>query len=89
MDRDLLHALAILVPVLHGVGIVAAVHAVMKTRTSQGAIAWAFALICFPYLALPFYFVFGRDRFMGYVTSPISVLRIRRSSRRRFAFVLG
>ena len=63
------HVFAILVPVLHGLGIVTAVHAVMKTRTSQGAIAWAFALITVPYLALPLYWVFGRDRFMGYVNA--------------------
>jgi cardiolipin synthase len=69
IDRDLLHVLAVLLPVLHGLGIVTAVHAVMKTRTSQGAIAWAFALVTLPYLALPLYWVFGRDRFMGYVNA--------------------
>ena len=62
-----LHVLAGLALALHGIGLVTAVHAVMKTRTSQGAIAWAFALITVPYGALPFYWVFGRDRFMGYV----------------------
>lgn len=60
---------AILIPVLHGLGIVTAVHAVMKTRTSQGAIAWAFALITVPYLALPLYWILGRDRFVGYVNA--------------------
>jgi len=69
IGRDFHHLLAILVPVLHGLGIVTAVHAVMKTRTSQGAIAWAGALIVVPYVALPLYWVFGRDRFMGYVTA--------------------
>jgi cardiolipin synthase len=69
IGRDVLHALAILLPVLHGLGIVTAVHAVMKTRTSQGAIAWAGALIVIPYVALPLYLVFGRDRFMGYVNA--------------------
>src|SRR5471030_2395532 len=62
-----LQVLAGLALALHGIGLVTAVHAVMKTRTSQGAIAWAFALITVPYGALPFYWVFGRDRFMGYV----------------------
>ena len=69
IGRNFLHVLAILVPVLHGLGIVTAVHAVMKTRTSQGAIAWAGALIVIPYVALPLYWVFGRDRFMGYVNA--------------------
>lgn len=54
---------------IHAVGVITAGHAVMKTRTSQGAIAWALALIGMPYVALPLYWVFGRDRFMGYVTA--------------------
>lgn len=67
LGRELHHLLAILIPVLHGLGLLTAVHAVMKTRTSQGAIAWAFGLITVPYLALPLYWIFGRDRFMGYI----------------------
>jgi cardiolipin synthase len=50
-------------------GLVSAFYAVMHTRTSQGAIAWAICLITFPYLAVPAYWVFGRNRFMGYVSS--------------------
>ena len=64
-----IHLLPILLLAFHGLGIVTAIHAVMKTRTSQGAIAWAFALIFVPYLALPLYGIFGRDRFMGYVNA--------------------
>ncbi len=33
----------------------------------QGAIAWALALITLPYLSLPLYLFFGRDRFRGYI----------------------
>ena len=51
----------------HVLGIVTAVHAVMYARTSQAAAAWAIALISFPYLTLPGYWVFGRSRFEGYV----------------------
>jgi cardiolipin synthase len=47
--------------------IVSALEAVMRTRTSQGAIAWAISLITFPYLALPLYLVLGRNRFEGYL----------------------
>jgi cardiolipin synthase A/B len=54
---------------LHLAGIAAAGHAIMKTRTSQGAIAWALALIGLPYVALPLYLVFSRDRFVGYVAA--------------------
>ncbi len=52
---------------LHGLGILTAIHAVMYSRTSQGATAWAILLILFPYLALPAYLVFGRGKFQGYV----------------------
>ena len=47
--------------------IFSAINAVMRARTSQGAIAWAIALISFPLLSLPLYFIFGRSKFHGYV----------------------
>lgn len=53
--------------ILHGIGIIAAGHAVMNVRTSQAAVAWAIALVTFPYITLPLYAVLGRDRFQGYV----------------------
>lgn len=43
-------------------GIVMAVHAVLNARTSQGAIAWALSLVTAPYLALPLYAFFGRNK---------------------------
>ncbi|MGD8953272.1 MAG: cardiolipin synthase [Desulfobacterales bacterium] len=49
------------------IGILAAFHAVMNTKTSQGAIAWGISLVTFPWLALPLYAVFGRSKFHGYV----------------------
>lgn len=48
-------------------GILTALHAVLTTRTSQGAIAWAILLVTFPWLGLPFYWIFGRNKFNGYV----------------------
>ena len=48
-------------------GIVSALFAVMSTRTPQGAIAWAVSLITLPYVAVPLYWIFGRDKFRGYV----------------------
>jgi len=57
-------ALALL---FHVVGLLSSVHAVMSTRTPQGTIAWAIALNTFPYLAVPAYWVLGRNRFQGYV----------------------
>jgi len=48
-------------------GVMSAVHAVMSSRTPQGSIAWAVSLITFPYVAVPAYWVFGRNKFNGYV----------------------
>lgn len=48
-------------------GLLFAVRAVLKTRTAQGAIAWSIALVTIPVVAVPFYLVFGRSRFQGYV----------------------
>lgn len=58
---------AMLFAAIHFSGAVSALHAVWYARTSQGAIAWSLSLIFFPYLALPIYWVFGRDKFHGYV----------------------
>lgn len=52
---------------LEVVAIISAVNVIMRARTSQGAIAWAIALITFPVLSLPLYLVFGRNKFQGYV----------------------
>ncbi|MCC7475919.1 MAG: cardiolipin synthase [Pirellulales bacterium] len=52
---------------LHLLGLLTSVHAVMTSRTSQGAIAWALFLILFPYAGLPAYLMFGRGKFQGYV----------------------
>jgi cardiolipin synthase len=58
---------AITAAVFHVLGIITAVQAIMETRTSQGAVAWALALISFPYIAVPAYWVFGRSKFRGFV----------------------
>lgn len=39
----------------------------MYVRTAQGAIAWAVSLVAFPYIAVPLYWVFGRNKFRGYI----------------------
>ena len=58
---------AALIVLFHILGFTSSIHAVMSTRTSQGAIAWAVTLNTFPYLAVPAYWVFGRSKFEGYV----------------------
>ena len=67
LTADIITIFAFLVPLVELLGIIMAVHAVMRTRTSQGAIAWAISLITFPWVTLPLYAVFGRNRFNGYV----------------------
>ncbi|MEM8606325.1 MAG: cardiolipin synthase [Myxococcota bacterium] len=60
---------ALLVITFHVLGAISAIHAVMSTRTSQGAIAWAVSLVTFPYVAVPAYWVLGRTKFQGYVSA--------------------
>ncbi|GHC27047.1 cardiolipin synthase [Aidingimonas halophila] len=54
---------------VHLLGILSSVMALMSSRTSQGAIAWIISLVTFPYVALPAYWIFGRPRFYGYVSA--------------------
>lgn len=53
--------------VVQVLGIIAAIHAIMHSRTPQGSIAWVFALIFMPVIALPFYLALGRSRFPEYI----------------------
>ena len=57
----------VLFPSVHLIGLVAAGHAVMRTRTSQGAFAWALGLLFLPWITLIPYIYLGRRRFHGYV----------------------
>ena len=58
-----------LIPLIHIVGGYCAYRAIVRTRTAQGAIAWAVSLIVLPYIAVPMYVVFGRRKFRGYVAA--------------------
>ncbi|KUY74429.1 cardiolipin synthase [Burkholderia sp. RF4-BP95] len=66
MTLDWLH-LGTLILAIHVLGIIAACHAILNTRTSQGAIAWAVSLAAMPYLTLIPYLFLGRSKFSGYV----------------------
>lgn len=57
---------------LHLLGMVAAMHAVMHTRTPQGAIGWALGLLLLPYVTLLPYVYLGSSRFLGYRVTPPS-----------------
>lgn len=61
--------LVILLGFCHAVGIASALRALFTARSPQGAIAWVMAMITFPYVAVPLYWIFGRSRFEGYVAS--------------------
>ncbi len=56
-----------LIATAHILGVIAACHAILNTRTSQGAIAWAALLIAMPYFTLIPYLFLGRSKFSGYV----------------------
>ncbi|MHB1274126.1 MAG: cardiolipin synthase [Rhodanobacter sp.] len=57
--------LALFALLLHIVGMFTAMHAVVHTRTPQGAIAWALGLVLLPYLTLVPYLYLGASRFRG------------------------
>ncbi len=64
-----MYILQIILVFFHILGFLAALDAVIKGRTSQGSIAWVVALIFIPYIALPFYWVFGSRKFYGYINA--------------------
>lgn len=53
--------------VIHIAGFFAAMHAVVYTRTPQGAIGWGLGLLLLPYLTLLPYLYLGQSRFRGYL----------------------
>ncbi len=67
MDPQLIPTFIVVAVVLaYIIAIASAVEAILKARTSQGAIAWTISLLTLPYITVPLYLVFGRNRFDGY-----------------------
>lgn len=58
-----------LVVVVHVLGFVNSLVALLRTRTAQGTLAWLIALNALPWVALPAWWVFGRRTFEGYVSA--------------------
>lgn len=54
-----LKLLTVIATIMHILGVLSAIKAIMEFRTPQGAIAWALGLVTFPYIAVPAYWVFG------------------------------
>jgi cardiolipin synthase A/B len=51
----------------HGIGFVTSLHALMGVRTAQGTVAWVVSLNAMPYVAVPAYWLFGRNGIDDYV----------------------
>jgi cardiolipin synthase len=60
-------AWAVIAAFFHVLGVLSAINALLTTRTTQSAIAWAISCVTFPYLAVPGYWTLGKSRFYGYV----------------------
>jgi len=58
---------AVAAALLYILSIAFALEAILKARTSQGAIAWTISLFTIPFFALPCYLIFGRNKFDGYL----------------------
>ena len=59
----------LLVTLIQVAGLLHALHALFCVRTSQGTVAWILFLVVFPWLAIPLYWIFGRNKFSGYALS--------------------
>lgn len=55
--------------VLHIIGFILSIEAVMQTRTAQGSVAWAMALNTVPAVAVPGWLIFGDSKLESYVTT--------------------
>jgi cardiolipin synthase A/B len=55
--------------VMHALGFISSINALMSTRTAPGAVAWIVSLNTFPYLSVPAYWIFGQSKFQGYVVA--------------------
>jgi len=55
-------------------------HAILTARSPQGAIAWALSLLFFPVLAIPLYWIFGRNKFEDYAEAMRSSFEANRKS---------
>ena len=59
--------IALAVASLYAAALLCVYRILLTYRTAQGAIAWIIALLGLPYLAVPLFLFFGRNRFSGYV----------------------
>lgn len=57
----------IVIALSHILGFIFTIDSLFRTQSVQGAIAWVISLNTIPYVAVPFYVVFGRNRIQGYI----------------------
>ena len=57
----------LLIPLTYGLALLSCVDCLRNLRTAQGGTAWIIAMLSFPLLAVPLYWVFGHTRFTGYM----------------------
>lgn len=53
--------------VLHLIGFICSIQALVSVRTPQGTIGWIVSLNALPAVAVPAYLVFGRSKFKGFI----------------------
>lgn len=59
--------IGIVLAVVYLGAILSAIDAILQARTAQGSIAWVVSLLTLPYISVPLYLVFGRNKFEGYI----------------------
>jgi cardiolipin synthase A/B len=69
LEINLVSILSLATIIAHGLGIITAAHAVMVVRSSRGAVAWGISVITFPWVAIPLYWILGKNEFQEYATA--------------------
>ena len=74
------HAISAIAVIVELIAFASAFHALRHVRTSQATVAWVVGLIAMPWLTLPLYWVFARNRFAGYREAMREVEKSHRAS---------
>lgn len=61
-----IHFYSSTIVIAYSLGVIFAILALWRSRTPQGAAAWVMALISMPFIAIPAFLVFGRNRYNKY-----------------------
>jgi len=72
LSTNLAAITALFAATFFALGLLSALEAILKSRTAQGAVAWAIVLIGLPWVFVPLYWIFGRRKFRGYALAQSS-----------------